>query len=159
MANSLIQHSNTHGINRQELYYNALTRAVQRFSEAENRKDLYGAIYYCVRFINSNNYKHEEDVETLACALEIIGMIINSIKQLTPNELIQLFPVQKDYDGHVYCTVDYHSTMECLAVHGMDNILGEEAEDILSEYHNGDLRTLQLNEFRIGNKLTQQDGR
>lgn len=49
----------------------------------------------------------------------------NMVSCLTPRELMQMFPVTKDYDGEKYQSKDYFSTMEMVNKHGIDKPIGD----------------------------------
>ena len=106
----------------------------------EVRKQL---IYYYVKEIPlrynefSNASGRITDRETLDDIYTIIGHTDHLISQITPRELIQIYPIEKSYDGNKYGTIDYFSTMENLEELGMDEPITEDkVMDVLFGYDN-----------------------
>lgn len=56
--------------------------------------------------------------------------------QLTPNEILNLFPITKDFDGWKYECKDYFYTVEKLNEYNPDSPLGNRLEDFLWDYVN-----------------------
>jgi hypothetical protein len=140
---------------RNSLHLKAMLRNIDQYGQNKTERSALRRIgFHAIRYINTRGINKRTISSEDACAIfELIGIIWSFIKKLTPNEVISIFPIQKDYKGYVHNTVDYHSTMKRLSEHGLDNVLGEAAEDILSEYHNRDILDFHLNELRVGSKL------
>jgi hypothetical protein len=81
--------------------------------------------------------------ESLFLSKELLSRIWVPIEEaqkqmglLTPNEFMTVFPIEKEYDGHRYGVMDYHSTMGVLKKIGMDTRIGEHAQLLLFDYQN-----------------------
>lgn len=73
---------------------------------------------------------------------------------LTFNELLQLFPVEKRYDGHKTGNTDYHDTLRALkqyqSTHKLtsNDPLGSNCLALLSHYNNAHIRAV-INKFTL----------
>lgn len=93
--------------------------------------------------------------ETLMECFKTVGMIAT----LTPGQLMQVFPVDKDYDGEKWQTKDYFYTMERIEKIGLDNVIGEDRVDgFITEYHNNDVMHLSLNTISVIDRIRAFDG-
>lgn len=110
------------------------------YVDPEVRKQL---IYYSVKSIplNYNEHSNESGRITDRKSLDNVYTTIRYtdylIGQITPRELIQIYPITKSYDGNKYGTIDYFSTMEKLEKFGMDEPITEDkVMDVLFGYDN-----------------------
>lgn len=94
-----------------------------------------------VREKDFNQYDEEYVVNAFVSTECIFGMF----SRMTPRQVIQLFPIEKIYDGKRWQVKDYFSTMEAVNEIGMDNVIGEEKTPLfLMDYQNPD-----INEFMV----------
>ncbi len=120
------------------LYINAAIRSAERLKEAPNDKQAkLRAIFYGVKLIVETGGE-QKSLEEVQGRFWIIESIKERMKEITPRELMQMFPVEKVYDGQKWGSKDYFSTMEVLHEHGLDKPLGENVEEILYDYMNRD---------------------
>lgn len=61
------------------------------------------------------------------------------IEKITYREFMQIFPIEKSYDGDKWECKDYFSTMDYLKDKNLDDVIGENAFDLIWEYHNSDV--------------------
>jgi len=139
------------------LYRRAFTKTtlkikVDGYSNSNRRH----AIFYGVKLFGLINID-KADIESAFVEMETIKTLI---KTLTPNELMQLFPIEKTYDGKRWQSKDYYFTMKTLTRHGLNNHIGEAVDHILWDYMNEDLRMFQVNLISIISKFYRaQTGR
>ena len=123
------------------IIFEKLTQAATLdYVEPEIRKQL---IYYYVKEIplryneRSNAAGRITDKKALNDVYSTIRFAAHLIGQVTPRELIKIYPIKKSYDGNKYGTVDYFSTMENLENFGMDEPITEDKVfDMLFNYDN-----------------------
>lgn len=84
-------------------------------------------------------------------AFQIAGSVLCAIGFLTPRKLMQLFPIDKKYDGERYETKDYFYTLEKLKEHGFDVPIGKDEEIItfLWDYENHTIRMFLVQYMKI----------
>ncbi len=88
--------------------------------------------------IFSKNKNHEE--ETVFKEFYLMSEFMDAIGCLTPNELMQIFPINKKYDGAKYQSKDYFYTIEAIKKHGPDKVIGKgNAFNFLWDYCNNQL--------------------
>lgn len=61
------------------------------------------------------------------------------IEKMTYREFMQIFPIEKSYDGDKWECKDYFSTMDYLKDKNLDDVIGENAFELIWEYHNDDV--------------------
>ena len=89
----------------------------------------------------------------------IIETLTELIAQLTPRELLQIFPVEKTYDGDRWEAKDYFFTMDVLRQHGLDKPLGESVLDVLWDYANIHVRLFNVAALKVIDVLRHMSGR
>lgn len=86
--------------------------------------------------------KAEGSVRELAELLSLRTAVMNMMAELTPQEVIRLFPPQKEYHGGKWGVKDYFSCMDAVRATGIDKPLGEyeRVQEFLWEIMNRDIR-------------------
>jgi len=142
-----------------ELYRNAYVRTIEALVKCPEDKTLISRfIFYCVRYYNHVQYD-KYNFDEVTNRLQLIHGINVVIGQLTPRELMQIFPVQKTYDGHKCKCKDYFYTMNALRHHGLDKPIGEDVFDkILWDYMNDDIRGFVMGYLTTISALCQLEG-
>lgn len=137
-------------------YYEALERFKEKqgedFKPEElNKEEIQKYIYLVV---NTNNCSHKIKGDVLT--LEELCRCEDAIGLLTPKELQQLFPIQKEYDGARYQSKDYFFTMRKIEEH-KDNTLikdrGKGVFDFLWDYDNIGLSIYMIDCFSRMEKI------
>ncbi len=155
---------------REQLYMKALVREldiVSAYSDLKHCRDnLKRAVFYAVKYFSleridrrhSTEPRTLEQVNTDFNFLECVKILMG---QLTPRELMSMFPIEKEYDGEKWGCKDYFFTVEKLKDFDLDKPLGEEGlEDFLWCYWNDDLFAFDAVAFSIiSNKYKAQTGR
>lgn len=87
---------------------------------------------------------------------------ISSLKQIiadvTPNEFMNLFPIEKDFKGYKYEIKDYYSTMEYINTLDLNKPIGDNVSMFLAEYTNEDIDEFFVKAARCLSDLRQYDG-
>lgn len=76
---------------------------------------------------------------------EYIGCLLDMFGEMTPRQVMCLFPISKTYDGDRWGTKDYYSTMEEVRKIGLDNVIGrDKAPEFLMDYENWDINRFMV---------------
>lgn len=131
------------------LHLGAMTRSYLRFLQSKERTDLLKTVNHGVRAVMVLDRK--------TCPANDLFMLCESVaealKQITPRELMQVFPPEKTYDGDKWQAKDYYSTMETVKAHGPDRAIGDgDANRFLWGYMN-----LDLMEFEVARMCSMSD--
>ncbi|MCM6856653.1 hypothetical protein NE248_08460 [Enterococcus durans] len=128
---------------KRNLWQRALKKALNRLGDDRAIKTkVTQIIFYGVK-----RYGRWDDSKRIELKNKMGEMfvIINLIKVLTPREFMQIFPLEKDYDGHRWEMKDYFYSMNYLEMLGMDKPIGENAFEFLMEYWNRDVTLFAVN--------------
>lgn len=133
----------------EQLYMKAFGRKVVAIYDGSDlkhcRDNLKRAVFYAVKYFSLEriNRRHSTEPHTLEqvnadfSLLECVKMLMG---QLTPGEMMSMFPIEKEYDGETFGCKDYYFTIEKLKDFDLDKPLGEEGlEDFLWCHWNDDL--------------------
>ena len=96
-------------------------------------------IYYGVKYLGSGYVFNPLKLEHTFNSFDLVLMALDTI---TPRKLMQIFPIDKKYDGHKWESKDYYSTIEAMKEFGMDRKIGTaqgQAFDFLWDYMNHDV--------------------
>jgi hypothetical protein len=96
-----------------------------------------------------------EDLESL---LTLSGGMMEVMSQITPADLITIFPISKTYDGAKYEMKDYYSAMEAVNAHGLHERFktADNARELLWEYWNRDIRLYQVKLMSVISGMNQR---
>jgi hypothetical protein len=83
---------------------------------------------------------HWEKENDRIFSLEFFQAFMELMSCLTPKELMNLFPIDKEYDGEKYGIKDYYSTINELIQFPQDEPIGNDIFGLLLDYHNNDIR-------------------
>ena len=141
-----------------ELYSNAMMRTLERQKEApEDKQAKLRGIFYGVKLIGVTDNRNLSAVGAYS-RFWLIESIKASIGKLTPQELMQIFPVRKVYDGKRWEVKDYFFTMDVLRQHGLDKPLGAAVDDILWDYMNRDIGQFVIASLGAIDELRRHSG-
>ncbi|ARW58412.1 hypothetical protein [Bacillus phage Tavor_SA] len=148
-----------------EIYLGAFMNAVNELKKQDKEtrslsKDTYKkAIFYGVRYI-SRSKNDISNYDYLMNRFLLISYLENLMKVLTPRDFINIFPVDKNYDGARYEMKDYFFTMNEIKKIGMDTPIGEKIMEFLWDYQNfKDITLFNLASVSILNKLQKMQGK
>ena len=99
----------------------------------------------CVADIERENQRLDANYNTPFAIKEngfnLIDALYGIIGRIKLNNLIKIFPIDKEYDGDKWGCKDYFFTMDVLKKKGLDNAVGrDEVFDLMWDYMNKDLR-------------------
>ena len=138
------------------LYLNAAIRSSERMKEApEDKQAKLRSIFYGVKLIVSTM---SEQVNESEARFWMIEAIKTHMKELTPLDLMQMFPVDKRYNGHKYGCKDYFSTMDALHGHGLGKPLGDAVDRILLDYMNHETMEFVVAGMSALNAIRRRNG-
>ncbi|MDB2130691.1 hypothetical protein [Enterocloster clostridioformis] len=154
----------------EQLYMKAFCRKVVAIYDGSDlnqcRDHLKRAVFYAVKYFSLERIdrRHCTEPRTLEQVnadfnfLECVKMLMG---QLTPREMMSMFPIEKEYDGEKSGCKDYFYTIEKLKDFDLDKPLGEEGlENFLWCYWNDDLFAFDMVAFSIiSNMYKAQTGR
>ena len=141
-----------------KLYSNAMTRTLERQEEApEDKQANRRAIFYGGKLIGVTDNRNLS-AEGAYSRFWLIESLKASMGKLTPQELMQMFPVRKVYDGERWEVKDYFFTMDVLRQHGLDKLLGGAVDDILWDYMNRDIGRFVVASIGAMDELRRHSG-
>lgn len=138
-------------------YYEALIRFQvehPRYAVPKHlkRDDLKRYIFLGVKAFGGEYLKHRhsskiKSYEEIEWLYKNTNAVMKAIGLLTPEELVQLFPITKDFDGVKYGCKDYFWTMDKIKVLPQGKPIGTEQDvaDLLWDYVNKDTEWFFLN--------------
>lgn len=121
----------------------------------EHEYDLKKSIYYGMKYISRLKLSPEMTYRDYALIFITMQDLNSSIMELTIRDLINMFPILKEYDGKKYECKDYFSTKEYLLTKNIDKELEteDEVQDFFSNYYNNDIICYAVKQYLIVDKL------
>lgn len=130
-------------------------KAFKKFCESHRRAIKYDKlcgdelaryVFWGVKAMGKEHFKKRPRSRVKSCeCIETVyrecSQIMSALGKLTPKELVQMFPIKKEFDGERWETKDYFYTREAMERLEPDKPIGTEmdAADLLWEYVNDDL--------------------
>lgn len=114
------------------LHMKAACNALERYIETGAREHMLKAVNHGVRFLHHT----DSGVFSAAERFEFYETVKKQMALLTPKELMQLFPISKEFNGHKWQTKDYFFTMEEIGKIGADVPIGNQLDELLWDYLN-----------------------
>lgn len=119
------------------------------FKSALTQGDIDKAVLWGARWMNSaggiNNRHHFFEA--------VLGMM----GALTPRQFVELFPIEKVYDGKRWGTKDFFSTVQMINEHGWDTPIGD-AFEFLWDYDNRNTREFAVNYMSAVDDVFRSNG-
>lgn len=146
-------------VDYERIYLDGMVRAIKAKQLAPDDKSITKRlIFYTVKYLSIINIKGMSR-ESLEGILVFDQMLLNTICELTPAELLTIFPVTKSYDGKKYECKDYFSTMEALQAHGLHEPirLPETASSLLWAYMNPTVMMYQVHCMSVVSEIHTMD--
>ncbi|KRM62437.1 hypothetical protein FC26_GL002010 [Paucilactobacillus vaccinostercus DSM 20634] len=115
-------------------------------------------IYYGIKYLGSGYVFNPLKLEHTFNSFDLVLMAIDTI---TPRKLMQIFPIDKKYDGHKWESKDYYTTMDVMREHGMDRQIGTaegQAFDFLWDYMNHDVMMFVVRFMSVLSDMSQLKG-
>src|SRR5699024_950574 len=122
-------------------YIRTLQKRIQEQGEGkEDKNTLVKVVFYGIKTAvlmpKSTNYD-----ESYA-EFQSISALKDIIAKLTPNEFMNMFPVEKDFKGYKYGIKDYYSSMKYVNTLELNKPIGDNVLMFLGEYMNKDIHEL-----------------
>lgn len=146
-------------VDYEHIYLDGMVRAIKAKQLAPDDKTITKRIiFYTVKYLSIINIKGMSR-ESLEGILVFDQMLLNQICELTPAELLTIFPVTKSYDGAKYECKDYFSTMEALQAHGLHEPIRspETASSLLWAYMNPTVMMYQVHCMSVVSEIHTMD--
>jgi hypothetical protein len=121
----------------------------------ENEPNRQKSIYYGIKYVNTtnidaNNFTYH-DLLKLLSEIKDINM---QIAMSTFNEIINIFPIIKEFDGHKYECKDYYSTKEYLEEYDLNSIIGfDRIDEFYWNYYNHDIMNFSIKEMLVYDRI------
>lgn len=146
-------------VDYERIYLDGMVRGIKAKQLAPDDKTITKRIiFYTVKYLSIINIKGMSR-ESLEGILVFDQMLLNTICELTPAELLTIFPVTKSYDGAKYECKDYFSTMEALQAHGLNEPIRspETASSLLWAYMNPTVMMYQVHCMSVVSEIHTMD--
>lgn len=121
-----------------DLYWDSFVSALPDAFSNDNA--LARSILYGVKL--AGREKGHMTYEELTVKFQLFEMVMHLVTMVTPRKFVQIFPIEKRYDGKRWDTKDYFYTVEMINEHGWDEPIGvttEEVFEFLWDYQNWDV--------------------
>lgn len=148
-------------VNKEELYKKAFTNELHKevTTIQEIRDNLKQIVYYSVKFINQRDRRDLQFTwEQAELEFNLICQIKDTMKKLTLDEFINIFPIPKEYDGEKYGVKDYYYAIETFREYKYDEPIGENLEEILWDTMNYDIFSFNAYLFSVMSALRRFQG-
>ncbi|GAA0455447.1 hypothetical protein [Alkalibacillus silvisoli] len=142
---------------RYPLYLKAFNKKVTHYFQENVIDDNFKqVIFYGVKVVNGSpeTKTHDDDL----AIFNTISALKELIKQLTPNEFMNMFPVDKDFKGYKYEIKDYYSSMEYVNTLDLNKPIGDNVLMLLGEYMNKDIHRFFVKSVISLSHLRQHEG-
>lgn len=119
------------------------------------------AVYYGVKFVNLLPYENFDTHQDADDRFELVLHVLGTVGMLTPRQLLQVFPLRKDYDGKKWQTKDYFFSIKALERHGMDEAIGDAtaAMELLFDYMNSTISHFMVHVMSIMSAIRRFEGK
>ena len=138
-------------------YIKGFSRNMQRYIDSGNtdRDALKRSVYFGVKYVAATSNQKTEDPKRL---LSLAHGVKLAIAELSPTELVAIFPVQKSYNGQRTESKDYFYTMDQLNAHGMQTQIGDAVDDMLWDFRNLDIEFFTIRCMGLIDEIRRMDG-
>lgn len=109
---------------------------IKNFYKALVRENPVQIIYYGVRYIDNKEEVTKFTLDEVELETDLIWTIISYMRSLTPREFINIFPINKEYDGIKQEMKDYFYTMNMIKALPQDKPIGANIFNFLLDYTN-----------------------
>lgn len=146
-------------MNKFSLYINALQNVLnKRKGNEQDRNLIIKSVFYGVKVVNGmsepRTYKQAMDQFYFSSAIKGIA------SALTPKEVMNMFPIEKDFKGHKWGTKDYFYTMNYIKTLDLNEPIGEDnILYFLWEYTNWEVTTFNLSIMNCTDTMRRYEGK
>ena len=157
-----------------ELIYGNLDEKLNKYNEIKNRKyNIYYKLYlsnlkkqnyhiatfYGIKYIVLTKVNKELTYEQCQDLLDNAFLIDTCMSHLTYSDFINIFPIDKTFDGDKYDSKDYYSTMDYLNNRDLNEIIGDEVDDLLDNYYNSHIINYCVKKYLLFDRMRKIDGK
>ena len=143
------------------LYLRAYIRVLKQHmqeleEEREEKETLLKVVFYGIKtaLLEPKPTSYKESI----VEFQTISALKQIIAKLTPNEFMNMFPVEKDFKGYKYEMKDYYSSMEYVNTLDLNKPIGDNVLMLLGEYMNKDIHRFFVKSVINLSHLRQYDG-
>lgn len=116
------------------------------------------AVLFGIKYVNLVSLNKLDYKELLLLHITIKDLK-TSMSFLTYNDLLKLFPVAKEFDGHKFECKDYYTTAEYLSNKNLNDKIGlNNIDDLLWYYYNHELMNFSVKEMLIFDRMMRLNG-
>ena len=150
--------------NKYDLYINAYANALLDNKEklkklTEEQKELIKKlVLYGVKAVITKPEKKTKTRDEAENYFKFISGVKSLMSFLTPKEFINVFPINKEYDGHKYGMKDYFYTKKYLKELDQNEPIGEKILEFLWKYHNWEIGEFVVNSMTCISDLQRLNG-
>lgn len=144
--------------NKYSLYLNAFQDVIKkRIENEEDRTLLKRNVFYGVKLIIT--MKEPSDYKQARSAFELASIVKQVAGELTPNEFMNIFPIDKYYQGEKNGDKDYFYTMDYIQSYDLNNPLGDDVLYFLMEYANNEILHFNVQSMSFMSDLRRYEGK
>ena len=110
-------------------------------------------VYYGIKYFNSIVLSSNMDMKDVKSILNDSFIIDGFIRDLSFLDILNMFPIIKDYKGYKYQSKDYWSTKEYLETININEIIGDNIDDFYWNYYNHDIMSFSIKRLLLIDKL------
>lgn len=114
---------------KEVLLFNQYKISLEKYMKEQSNSSRRKLVYWAIRSIP---YIDEDDMGSLSVLIQLVNI---ELKKMTYKEFIQIFPIDKWYDGDKEGWKDYYYTINYIKEKGEDNLI-EEPFELVLEYQN-----------------------
>jgi len=135
---------------RQELYF-------KNFMYGIRNESTVAIVYHGIMWLTGLN---DDDMSSKSCedALVLCQRVMLAVGELTPRQLMGIFPPEKTYDGEKWGIKDYFTTKAAIDCHGIDTVVGDSADDLLWDWMNRHICSFYVLRMSLTGKLCRLSG-
>lgn len=144
--------------NKYSLYLNAFQDVIKkRIENEEDRTLLKRNVFYGVKLIIT--MKEPSDYKQARSAFELASIVKQVAGELTPNEFMNIFPIDKYYQGEKNGDKDYFYTMDYIQSYDLNNPLGDDVLTFLMEYANIEILCFNVQTMCFMSSIRRYEGK
>lgn len=141
-------------LKKQNIYFKAFARKIV----SEKYENTLLAIVYGIKYVNIYELNTNLEYLDFKRLFDTICLIKSLMKSVYIKDLINYFPIIKEYDGKRYECKDYFSTMDYLKTIDINDYMEDNLDDFLWNYYNHDLMNFSIKELLVLDRLRKLDG-
>lgn len=113
-------------------------------------------VYFGIKFINCIDFSINIQKKDINVILTDCCIIDSFVKELTFLDVLNIFPITKDYNGYKYSARDYWSTKEYLKTVDLNEKIGDNIDDFYLEYYNKDIVSFLIRRMLLAQKINPE---